>query len=236
MGNESGYGENFAAALRWTRQKDPTRLTHYESCHNPADGYKPDYSPIDLHSRMYASVQEMTDYCENSPDKPFLLCEYVHAMGNGPGDIEDYYQAIETYDTACGGFVWEWCDHSVYAGITAENKPIYRYGGDSGEYPHDGNFCMHKLAGPGLFGKLACRKRQIKRIRRNAVCREHAAQRGIISLHFHSPFAVCAARCRQRPSQSGSRIAPISLMIASRIRTASLLAAAAKSFGSQPSF
>ena len=148
MGNESGYGENFAAALRWTKQKDPTRLTHYESCRYPAADYQPDYSPIDLHSRMYASVQEMIDYCESGPDKPFIQCEYVHAMGNGPGDIEDYYQVIQKYDTACGGFVWEWCDHAVYAGITKENKPVYRYGGDSGEFPHDGNFCMDGLVYP----------------------------------------------------------------------------------------
>ena len=148
MGNESGYGENFAAALRWTKQKDPTRLTHYESCRYPAADYQPDYSPIDLHSRMYASVQEMIDYCENNPDKPFIQCEYVHAMGNGPGDIEDYYQVIQKYDTACGGFVWEWCDHAVCAGITKENNPVYRYGGDSGEFPHDGNFCMDGLVYP----------------------------------------------------------------------------------------
>ncbi len=148
MGNESGYGENFAAALRWTKQKDPTRLTHYESARYPAHNYQPDYSALDLHSRMYASVEEMTDYCESNPDKPFIQCEYIHAMGNGPGDIEDYYQVIEKYDTACGGFVWEWCDHAVYAGITTQNKPIYRYGGDSGEFPHDGNFCMDGLVYP----------------------------------------------------------------------------------------
>ncbi len=80
--------------------------------------------------------------------KPFLLCEYIHAMGNGPGDAEDYQQQIMKYDGFCGGFVWEWCDHAVFGGRTPDNRPIYRYGGDFGEFPHDGNFCMDGLVYP----------------------------------------------------------------------------------------
>ncbi len=80
--------------------------------------------------------------------KPFLLCEYIHAMGNGPGDAEDYQQRIMKYDGFCGGFVWEWCDHAVFGGRTPDNRPIYRYGGDFGEFPHDGNFCMDGLVYP----------------------------------------------------------------------------------------
>ncbi len=80
--------------------------------------------------------------------KPFIQCEYIHAMGNGPGDAENYQRQIIAYDSFCGGFVWEWCDHSVYGGDTPENRPIYRYGGDFGEFPHDGNFCMDGLVFP----------------------------------------------------------------------------------------
>ena len=95
MGNEAGYGCTFEDALAWAKSYDPTRLTHYESSmhhpRNPKRG-KTDFSNIDLRSRMYAAIPEMHAYLGNNPDKPFIQCEFVHAMGNGPGDIEDYYQ------------------------------------------------------------------------------------------------------------------------------------------------
>ena len=151
MGNEAGYGCTFENALAWTKGFDPTRLTHYEgSLHRPRNpiGGKNDYSNIDLRSRMYASIPEMHAYLQNNPDKPFIQCEFVHAMGNGPGDIEDYYQLEEMYDTFVGGFVWEWCDHGVYMGTTNDGHKKFYYGGDSGEFPHDGNFCMDGLVYP----------------------------------------------------------------------------------------
>lgn len=151
MGNESGYGCCFEAALAWTKSYDPSRLAHYESSMHapraPRNG-KNDYSNIDLRSRMYAPISDMRKYLDNDPDKPFIQCEITHAMGNGPGDIEDYYQLEEQYDTYVGGFVWEWCDHGVYMGVTPDGKTKYGYGGDSGEYPHDGNFCMDGLVHP----------------------------------------------------------------------------------------
>ena len=151
MGNEAGYGCTFEDALAWTKSYDPTRLTHYESSmhhpRNPKRG-KTDFSNIDLRSRMYAAIPEMHAYLGNNPDKPFIQCEFVHAMGNGPGDIEDYYQLEEQYDTFVGGFVWEWCDHGVYMGTTDDGRKKFYYGGDSGEYPHDGNFCMDGLVYP----------------------------------------------------------------------------------------
>ena len=151
MGNESGYGVTFEAALAWTKSYDSSRLTHYEgSLHrprNPQNGFN-DYSNIDLRSRMYASIPEMHAYLQNHPDKPFIQCEYIHAMGNGPGDVEDYYKLEEMYDAYVGGFVWEWCDHGIYIGDTPDGKPKFLYGGDSGEYPHDGNFCMDGIVKP----------------------------------------------------------------------------------------
>ena len=85
---------------------------------------------------------------DKKPDKPFLLIEYCHAMGNGPGDLEDYFQMIYQYDVLCGGFVWEWCDHAVYQGQAANGKEKYLYGGAFGEEVHDGNFCMDGLVYP----------------------------------------------------------------------------------------
>lgn len=148
MGNEAGYGINFENTLAWTKNYDPSRLTHYEgSLHRPKDR-KNDYSNLDLRSRMYASIPEMHAYLDGHPDKPFMQCEYIHAMGNGPGDIEDYYQLEKQYDAYVGGFVWEWADHAVDIGKTENGETKYLYGGDSGEYPHAGNFCVDGITTP----------------------------------------------------------------------------------------
>ena len=156
LGNESGWGENFEVAGRWAKEYDPSRLLHYENFLTYHKARKPDFSMLDLYSRMYAPLDQVKDYFagkgldENLPEKklPFIQCEYIHAMGNGPGDAEDYQQLIMDYPGFCGGFVWEWCDHAVYGGTTPDNRPIYRYGGDFGEFPHDGNFCMDGLVYP----------------------------------------------------------------------------------------
>lgn len=149
MGNESGYGINFENALSWVKSYDRTRLTHYEGALHARKNAEHDFSNIDLFSRMYAPVEQVKEYFESGKaDKPFVQCEFVHAMGNGPGDIEDYMQLIEKYDGFCGGFVWEWCDHAIYMGKTAQGKEKFFYGGDFGEFPHDGNFCMDGLVYP----------------------------------------------------------------------------------------
>ena len=156
LGNESGWGENFENAGRWVKEYDPSRLLHYEGFLAYHKDRTPDFSMLDLYSRMYASTQAVDSYFnggeldENLHGRrmPFIQCEYIHAMGNGPGDAEDYQQRIMQYPGFCGGFVWEWCDHAVYGGTTPDNRPIYRYGGDFGEFPHDGNFCMDGLVYP----------------------------------------------------------------------------------------
>ena len=149
LGNESGYGASFEAAGRWIKQYDPSRLTHYESSIWETGGHKNDTSMLDVYSRMYASCLEIEEWFEQGKmTKPFIQCEYIHAMGNGPGDAEDYFTLMEKYPGFCGGFVWEWCDHAVYMGTTDEGKAKYFYGGDFGEFPHDGNFCLDGLVYP----------------------------------------------------------------------------------------
>ena len=148
MGNESGMGVNFENALRWTKQYDPSRLTHYERASFPPEGAEIVGADLDLYSRMYPSIQEIDRYFEEGKiGKPYILCEYCHAMGNGPGDLEDYFRCFHRHEGHCGGFIWEWCDHAVYQG-EENGKAKYGYGGDSGEYPHDGNFCMDGLVYP----------------------------------------------------------------------------------------
>ena len=148
MGNESAYGCVFEESLKWTKSYDPERLTHYESACYHSDTRKFDFSNLDLYSGMYLSQERIQDYLTSAPDKPLLLCEYCHAMGNGPGDLEDYFQLFASNDLLCGGFVWEWCDHAIYKGQTESGNSIYYYGGDHGEYLHDGNFCMDGLVYP----------------------------------------------------------------------------------------
>lgn len=148
MGNESAYGCNFEKALKWTKEFDKSRLTHYESARYRKYDKEYDFSNLDLYSRMYPGLDEIQKYLENNPKKPFLLCEYCHSMGNSPGDLEDYFEWIDKSPWMCGGFVWEWCDHAIAYETTWEGKRIYYYGGDHGEQIHDGNFCIDGLVYP----------------------------------------------------------------------------------------
>lgn len=148
MGNESAYGPNFEKALALVKDLDETRLTHYESYIYADKNRENDFSNLDLMSRMYPSLEDMERCLEKEPEKPFVLCEYSHAMGNGPGDLEDYFQMFHKHERFCGGFVWEWCDHAVYLGRAENGKARYAYGGDHGEVLHDGNFCMDGLVYP----------------------------------------------------------------------------------------
>ena len=148
MGNESAYGCNFEKALEWTKNFDPDRITQYESARYRNYDETYDYSNLDVYSRMYPALSEIQEYLDKDGSKPFLLVEYCHSMGNGPGDFEDYFQMIQDNDKMCGGFVWEWCDHAIAHGTAENGKTIYAYGGDHGEEIHDGNFCMDGLVYP----------------------------------------------------------------------------------------
>ena len=148
MGNESAYGCNFEKALEWTKNFDPDRITQYESARYRNYDETYDYSNLDVYSRMYPALSEIQEYLDKDGSKPFLLVEYCHSMGNGPGDFEDYFQMIQDHDKMCGGFVWEWCDHAIAHGTAENGKTIYAYGGDHGEEIHDGNFCMDGLVYP----------------------------------------------------------------------------------------
>lgn len=149
LGNESGTGANLAAMAAWVHDRDPERPVHYEG------DYTGDYT--DVYSRMYSSVPETeqigTDgslspllHCTPAQGarqrtKPFLLCEYAHAMGNGPGALDQYEALVDAHPRLHGGFVWEWRDHGILT-RTPDGTPFYAYGGDFDEVVHDGNFVM----------------------------------------------------------------------------------------------
>jgi len=147
MGNECGYSNAFEEAGRQIKAYDDTRLLHYESSVHETGGHKNDTSMLDVYSTMYESVEGIENYLKENK-KPYMLCEFIHAMGNGPGDAEDYMQCIYGNDRMSGGFVWEWCDHAIYRGKTESGKSIFYYGGDSGEWPHDDNFCVDGMVAP----------------------------------------------------------------------------------------
>ncbi len=132
MGNESGYGENHKAMMRWVKQRDDTRLVHYEG-----ESYAGETELSDVFSVMYPSVEGIVEKAEDKNLKcPYFMCEYAHAMGNGPGGIWDYWEEIYRRKKLIGGCIWEWCDHAVL-----ENG-VQKYGGDfKGELTQDGNFC-----------------------------------------------------------------------------------------------
>ncbi|SEI44084.1 beta-galactosidase [Arthrobacter sp. yr096] len=164
LGNESGTGSNLAAMSAWAHARDTGRPVHYEGDYTGA------YT--DVYSRMYSSVPETEAIgrddsgslllgCSAAESarqrtKPFILCEYVHAMGNGPGAIDQYEDLVDRYPRLHGGFVWEWRDHGIRT-TTADGTEFFAYGGDFGEVVHDGNFVMDGMVlsdstpSPGLF-------------------------------------------------------------------------------------
>lgn len=149
LGNESAYGASFEDAAAWVKKRDPERLVHYENSIYQMPDHVNDVSNIDLFSQMYAPVEAIDDYFQKKMiSVPFIQCEMAHAMGNGPGDLEDYYERIYHYDGFAGGFVWEWCDHAVWQGKALGGRDKFFYGGDFGEYPHDGEFCVDGLVYP----------------------------------------------------------------------------------------
>lgn len=145
LGNESGYGENHVAMAEAIRARDPSRLLHYEGHnHNP---YKvPDV--LDVHSEMYPSVERLLQVAAITTDpRPYFMCEYAHAMGNGPGNLKEYWETIRAHKRLIGGCVWEWADHGLRQ-KTAGGVEWFAYGGDFGDKPNDGDFCVDGLCYP----------------------------------------------------------------------------------------
>ncbi|SDS51543.1 glycoside hydrolase family 2 TIM barrel-domain containing protein [Actinoplanes derwentensis] len=153
LGNESGTGANLDAIAVWAKARDPERLVHYEGDRRSI------YT--DVYSRMYAMTDEVerlgAGTAPSPRNLPFVLCEYAHAMGNGPGGLTEYQDLFHKYPRLAGGFIWEWVEHSLYGGTTEAGRTIELYGGDFGEKVHDGSFVVDglvhadKTPGPALI-------------------------------------------------------------------------------------
>ncbi len=141
LGNESGYGSNHDAMAAWIRSNDPTRPIHYEGAG--------DAPVVDLVSTMYPTIDELITAGENADDdpRPYFMCEYAHAMGNGPGSLKEYWETIYQYPRLIGGCIWDWVDQGLRA-KEYTHEGDFLYGGDFGDRPNDGNFCINGLVNP----------------------------------------------------------------------------------------
>jgi beta-galactosidase len=139
MGNEAGDGTNFEAASEWIHRRDPSRPVHYERAQ-----LRPH---TDIYCPMYPDISAIVAYAENKPDRPLIMCEYEHAMGNSCGNFQEYWDAIESHEALQGGCVWDWVDQGILK-TAPDGRRYFGYGGDFGDSPTDGNFCCNGLVLP----------------------------------------------------------------------------------------
>ena len=144
LGNESGFGKNHHAMANYIRSRD-SRPIHYEGEHSEKPG---DGGPVaDIRSNMYPTVQKIIEIAKDKKDKrPYFMCEYAHAMGNSPGNLKEYWNAIWNHDKLIGGCVWEWCDHGIRQ--YKNGIEFFAYGGDFGDFPNDSKFCIDGMVFP----------------------------------------------------------------------------------------
>ncbi len=164
LGNEAGSGSNFEAMANWIRAADSTRLVHYEG----------DSQYADMTSYMYAGVGNIENYGQSGNQKPLILCEYAHAMGNSVGNLFKYWEMFETYDNLQGGFIWDFVDQA----LLGENG--FEYGGDWGDNPNDGNFCANGII--SVDRTLQPEIHEVKKVYQNVKMSAEDLQSGIINV------------------------------------------------------
>ena len=208
LGNESGWGANFYAALDTVRGLD-SRPVHYEGLWliDKTHYGKEEYYrvPVDMVSRMYPEADWLKNgYLDDVKEKrPLVLCEYVHAMGNGPGNLNAYWDIMESSDRFMGAFVWEWADHGI-----RYNTKGFRYGGDFGETVHDGNFCVDGLVAPDRAVKPGAL--EMKRVYQPAVFTRNGQKLCVFNKNYFAPLKgtvkiVCDGEEKEYPAEIPAR-------------------------------
>jgi beta-galactosidase/beta-glucuronidase len=139
LGNESGFGAHHRMMAEWIRSADPSRPVHY----HPAG----DDPAVDILAPMYPSVDEIVAMAQKDDVRPIIMCEYAHCMGNAVGNLKEYWEAIAAYPRLQGGFIWDWVDQG-FARTTEDGRLWFAYGGDFGDEPNDGAFCLNGLVSP----------------------------------------------------------------------------------------
>jgi len=176
LGNESWGGENFVKMHDYLREQDPSRPVHYEGVFH-CRAYE---AASDVESQMYTRPADVEAYATRPGDKkPFILCEYSHAMGNSCGGLTKYWELFEKYPVLQGGFIWDWVDQAIRV-TEAEGKSHLAYGGDFGESPHDGNFCGNGLvfADRAVTPKLL----EVKRCYQNVSMKAEDLAQGLVAV------------------------------------------------------
>ena len=143
LGNEAGNGVNLEAAYDWVKGRDPSRPVLCERAGEARNN--------DIHANMYATIDQVVKYARNNPSRPAILCEYAHAMGNSVGNLQDYWDAFEAHRVLQGGCIWDWVDQGLYKPVpkgSGRGERFIAYGGDFGDRPNDGNFCINGLVQP----------------------------------------------------------------------------------------
>ncbi len=136
LGNESGFGEHHRSMAEWVRRNDPSRPIHYHPARTAPE--------TDIIAPMYPSVDEIIAYAQEDDPRPIIMCEYAHSMGNATGNLKEYWEAIEKYPRLQGGFIWDWVDQG-FQRVTDDGRIWFAYGGDFGDEPNDGAFCLNGL-------------------------------------------------------------------------------------------
>jgi beta-galactosidase/beta-glucuronidase len=178
LGNESGYGCNHDAMANWVRAYEPTRPIHYERAREA--------EIVDIVSVMYPSVETIIEEGEKTDeDRPFLMCEFGHAMGNSVGNMKEYWEAIYKYPRLLGGFIWEWSDHGILQQKDS-GKQWYAYGGDFDDEPNSGHFCIDGLLFPDR--ELKASILEFKKVIEPVKIEAAELTKGLVSILNHYDF------------------------------------------------
>ncbi len=186
LGNEAGNGVCFYATYDWVKQRDPGRPVHYERAEYERN--------TDIIGLMYSSLETLEQYAQKPQTRPFIMCEYAHAMGNSTGNLQDYWDVIERYPLLQGGCIWDWVDQGLRR-FDSQGRQFWAYGGDFGDYPTDGNFCCNGLVSPdrqphpGLY--------EVKKVYQNIKVRPVDLAKGkveITNANFFIPLDYVTAR------------------------------------------
>ena len=174
LGNESGNGPHFLAAYDWIKARDPSRPVQFESALRASN--------TDIYCPMYAFPADLESYANDpAADRPLILTEYAHAMGNSVGNFQDYWDVIEKYDLLQGGCIWEWCDLAIFKPLPNGPGRYFAYGGDFGDSPNDGSFCCDGLVQPDR--RLNPHLHEVKKVYQNVKIEAMNLDSGRIRIH-----------------------------------------------------
>ncbi len=183
LGNESGYGPNHDALAGWVHGYDPTRPVHYEGTIHTRE--KKISRSVDIISVMYPSLDRLIQLAEDpEEDRPIIMCEYAHSMGNSTGNLKEYWDVIRRYKRLCGGFIWDWVDQGLKK--TKDEVEYWAYGGDFGDEPNDGNFCINGLVWPNREPHPAIW--ECKKIQQPVEAEEVDLSKGLIRIYNRYDF------------------------------------------------